>query len=82
MKSDCGRNREAEHRIVELVASPAAGQRDLRRDVEARFAEHGIVPVDALLLGQPEQSRAAIDRQVGGKIVDMILLQMSLDWRW
>ena len=48
---------KAEHGVVELVVASAARQRDLRRDVEARFAEQRIVAVDALLLGQPDQAR-------------------------
>ena len=58
---------EAEQAVVKLVQPPAPGQGDLRGYVEARFAEHRIVLVLALLPGQPQDAREAVDRQVGGR---------------
>ena len=64
---------ETDQRIVKFEAA-AGGQRNLRCEVVARFAEQGIILVNAFLLGQPKRSRKAIDRQQGSQIVDHIIL--------
>jgi len=56
---------EADQRIVELVQSPAAGDGELGQDVKRQFAEHGIIAINALLVGQP-------DVALGGRGVDRI----------
>src|SRR4029453_2712463 len=60
--------------IVIFEQAAAGCQRDLRRYVEACFAEDRIILVLALLLGQPQGAGEAVYREQRRKIIHLVVL--------
>ena len=65
---------EAKERVTVVIVTDAAGDGQLRGDIEVRFGEDGLIAVDAHLIGEPYRLRPVGDRNLRPKALDHIVL--------
>ncbi len=68
-------SKKAVQRIGVVIVAHAAGDGELRRDVEGHFAEGGEIAIRAQLIGEPQRVRPAGNGIGRRKAVDHVILQ-------